>query len=878
MSAWGWMARRVQVLFGKRSAERELDEEMQFHLEMEIRQHVDAGVEPREARRRALVAFGGVERFKEEVRDVRGARVLDDFVQDVRVALRSFLKQPAFMCAVVVTLGVGIGGNVAMFGVLDASLFAALPFPESDRLVLGRVTREGVVRGSVSGRDFLDYREQASSFDGLAALTAWGISHTVVGDGEPHRVRSTLVSPDIFSTLGVAPLLGRDFSRDDGAAGAEPVVMLEHGYWTRSHGASSAIVGRAISVNGSPVVVAGVMPPGFRIIQDVDIFLIFREDDGWAQVRQFHNFLLIGRLSPDASKTTAQADIDVISGRLASAYPRTNEAKGLNLTPLREALIEDYRPVLAMLMAAVGLVLLIACGNVAGLLLARGSARRAEMSIRSVMGAGRWRLARQLLTENGLLAIGAGALGLLLAMWLQRGILAFVSLDRLGAVEPGLSTATLLFTLVLSMGTLAVFGALPAWSVARLDRAHELRSGSRTTATRSAARFRSVLVIAQVALTVVLLTGSGLLVRSFIALRSVDTGFDAERLLTAEVVLPSEYESPESRIQFFTQLQREVARVPSVVAATMVSALPIRDPGNNMRVSKPETFGTSHDFSHVAFIRSAWPGYFAAMGVPLLSGRDVSDTDNSASAPVIVLSEETARSVFGDEDPLGQTVAVDVGRSEPDLREVVGVVADIVTSSLDQGVAGAMYYPYHQEPAASMRLAVRTAGDAGSVTSAIRGIMHELESDVPLAAVATMDEIIDRSISGQKAIMTVIGLFAAVAALLAAVGLYSVLAYQVARRQHEIGVRIALGATVDRVANGVVRGGLLLAGAGLLVGIPAAMASTRLIQNRLFAVESMDPITYAVVAVFLVAVTTAACLVPARRAARVDPVAAFRAE
>lgn len=638
------------------------------------------------------MAFGGVERFKEEVRDVRGARVLDDLVQDVRVALRSFLKQPAFVLAVLATMGIGIGGNVAMFGVPDTSLFEALPFPDSDRLLLGRLTRGGVVRGSVSGRDFLDYREQASSFDGLAALTGWGISHIVVGDGEPHRVRSMFVSPGIFTTLGVAPVLGRDFARSDGAAGAEPVVMLDHGYWTRSHGASDAIVGRAISVNGSPVVVAGVMPAGFRVVQDVDLFLVFREGEQWAQARQLHNFLLVGRLKHGASDTTAQADVAVISQRLADAYPGTNEAKGLDLTPLRAALIEDYRLVLGMLMAAVGLVLLIACGNVAGLLLARGSARRVEMAVRSVMGAGRSRLVRQLLTENALLAIASGSLGVLLAVWLQRGILSFVSLDLLGPLEPGLSATTFLSAVALSAATLAVFVGIPAWTATRFERAQALRSGSRTTASRGATRFRGGLVVAQVALTVVLLAGSGLLVRSFLALRSVDTGFDPDRLLTAELELPMDrYPDDASRIRFFTALSEERARAPSVDEAAFVSALPIRDPGNNIRVYKAESFGTRDEFSTSAYVRAAWPEYFEPMGIALLEGRVLAVTDDENSPPVIVLSQETARTVFGEEDPIGRMVAVDVGREHGDELEVVGVVADVVTSALPEGVAGAMY-------------------------------------------------------------------------------------------------------------------------------------------------------------------------------------------
>jgi predicted permease len=877
MSAWGWIKRRMQVLFDKESIEREMDEEMRFHLEMEIQHHVDAGVEPAEARRRALLSFGGVERFKEHVRDVRGARVLDDAVQDARIALRSFGRQPVFVLTALATLGTGIGGSVAMFGVLDASLFRSLPYPEASELVLGRVTRSGELGWVVSGRDYLDYRAEAQSFSSLAAVTPFAISHTVRGDGDSHRVRSMFVSPETFRTLGVAPVLGRDFTREDGAPGAPPRLILEHGYWERSHGADPAIVGRAVSLNGVPMTVAGVMPPGFRFLQDADVFIVFHEDDGWATARQFHNFLLVGRLGPGVSVGEAQAEIDVISARLAEAYPQTNEDKGLLLTPLRDALVEDYRAVLGMLAAAVGLVLLIACGNVAGLLLARGSTRTAEMSIRSVMGAGQGRLARQLLTENAILAIGAGLLGVVIAGWLQRGIVAFVSMDQVGPIEPHLSAPTLVFATGLSLATVFVFGALPAWRVSRAAQASTLRSGSRTTSGRTAFAFRRGLVVAQVALTVVLLAGAGLLVRSFAALRSVDPGFETERLVTAEVIVPVDgYPDTESLVQFYTDLNDQLSSVPAVTDVGLVTLLPIRDPLNDIIIARPEEFGSGAE--PMAYQRSVWPGYFDAMGIRVVAGRDVTRTDDGSSTPVIVLSEETARAVFGDEDPLGRSVAVDVGREDPEVREVVGVVSDVVTASLESGVSGAMYFPFRQRPSRAMRLAVRTTEEAAAITAEVRETLRRIDPDVPLSAVATMDDVIAGSVADRRAVMTVIGLFSTIAVLLALVGLYGVLAYQVTRRQQEIGVRIALGATVDDVASAVLRSGLGLAAIGLLVGVPASIGATTLIRSRLFGVSTMDPVTYVGVAVFVLVVTGLACFAPARRAAAVNPASAFRSD
>lgn len=877
MGGFRWIARRLRVLFDKSSLEREMDAEMRFHLEMEIEQHVRAGVDPAEARRRALVAFGGVERHKEQARDVRGARLLDDLMQDTRIALRTFARQPGFVLTAVATLGIGIGGSVAMFGVLEASLFRTLPYPDSDELVLGRVTRSGVVGRTVSGRDWIDYRAEAESFTGLAAVTSFDMSRTVRGSGDAHRVRAMYVSPETFSTLGVAPLIGRDFVPQDGRAGAEPVVMLEHGYWQLWHGADPEIVGTAMSINGLPVTVAGVMPPGFQVLHPVDVFVAFHEDDGWATARQFHNFMLIGRLAPGSSIPEAQAEVDVISTRLAEAFPRTNENKGLNLTPLRDALVEDYRTVLGMLVAAVGLVLLIACANVAGLLLARGNARAAEISVRSVMGASRGRLGRQLLTENALLALAAGVVGIALATWLRRGIVAFVSMDQLGPIETGLSLPTLAFGGILCLATVLFFGAIPAWRVARASAAGALRGGTRTTSDSSSSVFRRGLVVAQVALTVVLLAGSGLLARSFAALRSVDPGFEIERLLTAEITIPSDdYPDSESMVRFFSELHDRMSRAPSVSDVALATMLPIRDPGNDVPVATPEVYGSGSEPS--VYQRSVWPGYFDAMGIRLVAGRDVARTDTPGASPVIVLSERTAAAVFGEEDPIGRTVAVDVGRDEPELREVVGVVSDVVTSSLESGASGAMYYPFHQRPSRSMRLAVRTSDASVGLAAVVRDELRALDPGVPLAAVATMNEVISGSVADRRAVMTVIGLFSTVAVLLALVGLYGVLAYQVAQQRREIGVRIALGARMEQVARSVLHSGLRLASVGLVVGILAAIAATTLMQNWLYGVGALDPITYVGVAAFVFAVTGAACFVPARRAARVDPVVAFRGE
>jgi putative ABC transport system permease protein len=879
MGWWSWLRRRLDVLLRKGEVEREMDDEMRFHLEMEIRQHMASGLSREEARRRALVAFGGVERYKEEVRDARGARVLDDLFQDLGVAARSLPKQPIFLVTVLGTLAVGMGGNVAMFGVLDASLLRALPYPEADRLVLGRVTYQGEVGNTVSGPDYFDYEEQVRGLERLAALTPFSIQSTVLGSGDAERVTAPLVSHDLFPALGVDPALGRPFRPEEGEPGGAAVVLVSHGYWERSLGADPSAIGRTLRVDGEPRTIVGVMPAGFRFLVDADIWLPMVRGGAYAGARQFHNFVLVGRLAPGVSIHGAQAEVDGVSSRLAQTYPETNEGKGLNLTPLQDALVEGYRSTLGLLTAAVLVLLLVAGSNVAGLLVARGAARRSEMAVRSVMGAGRGRLARQLLAENALLAVAGAALAVLLASWMQRAILGFVPMQTLGPIEAGLSARMLGAALGFTVLTLALFGVLPAVRVAGADPARSLRSGARTAGGVGTTRARSALVVTQVALTAVLLVVSGLLIRSFAEIRGVDPGFDTNRLLTARVALPpAEYEDAERRVGFFEELRRRVAQTPGVAAVGLTTHVPIRDTGGNVRVAPPEEWGSEGVFGRIAYQRIVMPGTFDALRIPILAGRDVEPTDDRTSANVMVVSESLAASLFPDgSSPLGRTVGMDVGSEQPWLAEIVGVVGDVTPSSLTGGTGYSMYLSYGQRTPAGLTLAVRTTASGTDVTPALRAILSELDPDVPLASVLTMDEVLASSVSGQRSVTLLIVGFASLALLLAAIGLYGVLAYQVARRLHEIGVRMALGASTSSVSREVLRGGLVLVGLGLALGLPSALLATRLVQGMLFEVGGLDPLTYAGVTVFLAAVAGLACLVPARRAARVDPVKAFSA-
>lgn len=879
MPGWGWLQRRLAVLFRKRAVEEELDDEIRFHLEMETRRFAAGGLSPEEARRRALVAFGGVERFKEEVRDVRGARMLDDFVQDTRVALRSFVKEPVFLAAVLATLGLGIGGSVAMLGIVDASLLRSLPYVEPDRLVLGRVTYDGVVGNTVSAPDYFDYREQATSFEGLSAFTPFEPQATVTGAGEAERVLAPYVSTDLFETLGVEPLLGRGFLTEEGEPGAPSVAILAHGYWARSFASDPGVVGRTLTLDGTPTTIVGVLPAGFRFPVSGDLWRPLVRGGAFAGARQFHNFVLVGRLEDGMALSAAQAEVDAVSARLGALYPDSNRSKGLNLAPLQQALTERHRLTLLSLSAATLLLLLVACANVGGVLLARGSARRREMAIRASLGAGRARLLRQLLAEDAVLVVAAAVVGVLAAGLLQRGMLQLVSLDGLGTADARLSWPAVGIALLVTAATIALFGALPRVLQTSSVASDELRGRSPGGQGRGASRFRSFLVVAQVAMTAILLTMSGLLTRSLLQLHAVDPGFETERLLTAEVHLPpGKYQDVALRSVFYEELARRISAMPEVEAVGLVNLLPVRDPGNNVRVAQPEQWGEDGVFGRIAYQRMVLPGYFDAMGIPLRAGRDVSADDDRRSASVMVLSESLAEQLFPGQSPLGRTLGVDVGDSEPWLAEVIGVVGDVTPSSLASGAAGAMYFSYGQRSPASMRLAARTREEPGALVAPLRSILRELDPDVPLSAPASMEEVLSRSVADRRAVMVLLGTFALVALVLAAVGLYGVLAYEVSRRTREIGVRMALGASISGVVRGTVKSGLTLVALGVVLGLPASVLTTRSIRGLLFQVGSSDPLTYFVASIFLAAVAVVACLLPARRAAGVDPAVAFRSE
>ncbi len=828
-----------------------------------------------------LLSAAVVERREERKmeKEVDGAAGLSDLSLDIRYAVRGLLRTPGFTVVAILTLALGIGAATAMFSVTNAALSRDLPFPDAEELVMGRATFGGNVNPWVSFPDYMDYRDRAESLESLATIGGGASLFTITGGDEPEQASVTFVTPNLFETLGVPPALGRTFTIDELPGAGSGQVVISHGFWQRWFGGSDDVLGKALIAEGAPMTVMGVMPPGFRFMYDVDVWVPPWPGNSDPITRRYHNWLLVGRLAQGVSLAAARSEIDVISAQLEEAYPESNQNKALQLDGLQNALVEGYRPSLIILMSAIVLVLLIACSNVASLLMARGSTRTTEMALRSALGAGRSRLTRQLLVECLILALAAGAVGVVLAVWLQDLILGFVAMDLLEIGEVGLSPSMLGIALGLSLATILLFGTFPSFATAKADPVDDLKEGARGSTGGGGMRFRSGLVVLQVALSLILLVGSGLLIRSFARLRGVDPGFRVENLLTATVSLPMDrYTETGERTRFFQTFKESIEALPGVESVAMVNQLPILQPAGNVAIWAPERPPESNTGTPWADRRIVFPGYFEAMEIPMVEGRPLEATDLADSPPVIVLSRRTAELVFPEERALGRQVAVDVGTDTPGLFEVVGVVEDHQLTSLSGNPRPAMFFPHTQWPWGTMRIAVATETDPMPLFRPIQERLWDMDRDIVLSEPRTMEEAVTNSISSTRAITTVLGMFAAVAIALAALGLYGVLAYFVARRAHEIGIRVALGASGGKVLRLVIARGLILVGVGAVLGIAGSLGATRLVEGLLFQVNATDPTTYVGVTAFFLLLALGASVIPALKALSVDPVEAFRSE
>lgn len=800
--------------------------------------------------------------------------MLSPLLQDLRFSLRTLRGAPWFSLVTVATLALGIGASVAMFGVLHRVLLRPLPFPDAQALVVGRATFRGELNPWVAGADYYDYRDQAEGFDALGALLPFPMEMTVSGNGEAERVAGNTISPNLLTALGVQPALGRGFRAQDGQEGAADVVLLSHGYWQRHTGGDPSVLGSALTLDGDPFTVVGILPRGFHFLVPADLFVPMRPDRFAASTRDRHNWYLVGRLAPEVTLEEAQASVDVVSVRLQEAYPDTNAEKALRLTGLRDVLTEDYRLSLWILTGAVVLVLLIACGNAAGILLARAPARRFELCIRGAMGAPRGRLVGQLVAESLTLSLAGGAVGTVLALWFQGLMLEYLAMERLGLTEAGFSWPVLGVALGVSLLAGLLAGVYPALRAAHFSVSEGLKAGHRGKSDGGSA-FRSGLVVAQVAVSVVLLAGSGLLVKSLLNLQALDPGFRSRGLVTAEVQLPfGSYPREEARIRFFSALRERLQAIPGVESVALTSHLPISDFGNIYRAVGE---GREEDPQRI-FLRSVFPGYLETLEIPVLTGRSIEAGDDGAQRKVVVLSRTAAQRLLPQESqPIGKRVALNMVNG-PLWMEVVGVVGDVRLSRLEEDPEAALYVPYPQRPRNALSLALKTRIPPETLAGTVKEVVRSMDPGVPVSRVATLESLVSQSMAERRVITLSLSLLALLPLTLAAVGLFAVLAYQVARRRHEMGVRLALGARAGEVGMMVLRQGMGMVAVGAALGLAGAWAGTRLLENLLFGVGATDPWTFVAVTGLVLGVALLASSVPVWRAVRSDPRVMLEAE
>jgi predicted permease len=802
------------------------------------------------------------------------------FWQDLRYGARMLLKNPSFTLIAVVTLCLGIGANTAIFSVVNSVLLRPLPYQKAERLMTiweDWRGRNGPVNEWTSPTGFEDWRDQAKSFDHVVALQGWG--PTLTGQGDPEQLVGAQVSHDTFAMLGVTPALGRSFRPEEDQRGVESVVIISHRLWRQRFGADSSLVGKRISLNGENRTVIGVMPAAFKfpIIPGADIWRPIQTALNPGCLRGCITIRVMARLKPDATEAQARAELNTIAARIEQQFPDTNTKVGVTLVPLHEFLVGPVKTQMLALLVAVGFVLLIACANVANLLLARSATREKEIAIRASLGAGRWRIARQLLSESMLLAVIGGAVGLSLAYGLVALLVSFSPQGTPRLDEIGVDIRALGYAMAITVLTGLLFGTAPVWQLFKADLNQSLRDGGKGLhVARSGRRALSALVVAETALALTLLVGAGLLIRSFIRLQRVDPGFNPRNVLTAVMTLPLAIYPERNQIApFYGQLLESVKTLPGVQSAAAVSSLPLAGFDSDAGFVIEGRPAPQPDQRPVAWISSVSPDYFRTMGMRLIAGREFTEYDNENAARVVIISEATARRHFPNEVPIGKRI----GNGRPDgWREIVGVTADVKHFGLNQDARVSMFFPHRQQPARRMVVVARTAAEPMSLSSALRGAVASMDKNLAVSNISPMEEITAQSIGQERFTLLLLGLFSALALLLAVAGIYGVMSYAVAQRTHEIGVRVTLGAQTRDVLKLVVTQGMTLVLAGAGIGLASAFALTRFIRGLLFGVSATDPMTYVGVAALLALVALVACYVPARRASKVDPMIALRCE
>jgi predicted permease len=892
----GWLTRLFGLLNRKRR-DREFAEELESHLAMHVEDNLRAGLSPEEARRAALIKLGGVTLTHERYRDQRGLPMLETLVQDLRFGFRMLRKNPGFSLVAILTLALGVGANTAIFSVVNTVLLRPLSYAAPERLVFiyNSAPGFGIAKLGLMDAEFLRLREQAHTLEQASLYTSTTL--TLMGEGEPERVASGTASADLFAVLGVTMAVGRSFKLAEEPRGEANVVILSHSFWRRKFAASPDVIGQSLTLDGRGYTIVGVLPPSFKspleLRADRAIELWIPPSYNAASPCCGHGLNVVARLRAGQTLEQAQIETNEIMAGVKRDYPQGYPKDGTKqalLKPLQQEIVGDLRRALWVLFAAVLFVLLIACANVANLLLARSELRASEIAIRAALGAGRARIIRQLLAESLMLAVIGGGLGLMLA-WLGLGLLPALGAEKIPRLQGIVLDARVLgFTLLVSLLTGIFFGLAPALQALKCDLHTALKErGRASTSIRGRSRLRAALVVAEVALSLVLLLGAGLLIKSFSRLQQVDTGFRAEQLLTMRLYPPaSTYPNDQRVAAFYEKLIERVRSLPGVKDATVADDLPPIDwnGGSGMEVEGRPLEGGGRNTAGWSVVS---PDYFRTLGVRLLRGRLLEDTDQAQATPVAVVNEALARVHWPHEDPLGRRIRFlnrPSAESTTAFLTVVGVVADVKNDGLTEAARQEVYVPLRQRTAAlagmgierQMTLAVRTSVEPLNLVNAIRQVVAALDRNVPIASVRTMDQIMATVTVQPRFNMFLLGIFAAMALVLAAVGIYGVLSYSVTQRTHEIGLRLALGAQQGDVLKLVVRQGMILALLGVAIGLAASFALTPLLMGLLYGVSATDPLTFIVIALLLTIVALMACWIPARRATKVDPLVALRHE
>jgi predicted permease len=882
---------RLAAVFRRDDLDRELAAEMSTHIDLAIEEKVQAGLSLQEAQRRALMELGGTQQTMEQQRDARGIPMIEMLMQDLRYALRGFRRNRGFVAVAVLTLALGIGANTALFSVVNGVLLNPMPYAQPDRLVALYAKQHEFVRSSISYPNFQDWVRNNNTFSSLAAFRS--DSFNLTGVGEPQRLATNMVSASFFPILGVKPAIGRFFFEQEDRLGGEPVAMISEGLWKHKFASAPDIIGKSISLNNSLYTVVGVVPSSFHyengnFTNDAELYVPIGQwkDPLFRDRRAAMGMDAVGRLKPNVTLEQAKADLTAVAARLAQAYPDADKDSSVTLVSLKEDVVGDIRPFLLVLLASVGFVLLIACANVANLLLARSSGRSREFAIRTALGADTNRIVRQVLTESVLLALAGGALGVVLSAWGTQGALKLLPEALPRAEEIHIDGRVLLFTLAASVFAGVLFGLAPALKSSRAAVQGALKEGGRGGSARHATQ--GTFVAMEMAFAVVLLIGAGLMIRSLSNLWRVDPGFDPHNVLTLNFASAKPLgATPDGTRAAFQQLHDAIAAVPGVESVSLTTGSSPMQGDSELplwldREPKP---ATTADMK-VSLFYFGQADYLKVMKIPLKRGRFLQDSDNEHSSPVIVIDEDFAKKYFGNDDPIGRHVHFEILNTS---AEIVGIVGHIKQWGLDsegkENVAAQAYFPLAQVPDSLLGLLdrgtsviVRTSQPQTGSLETITEAVHSVNSEVVVYGAKTMSDIIADSLAAKRFAMVLLGAFAVLALLLSCIGIYGVISYLVGQRTQEIGIRMALGARASSVSLMVLSQAGKMALLGVGAGLIASLGLGRLIANMLFGVKAHDPLTFVGVAVMLLFVALAACYLPARRASRVDPIVALRYE